>query len=56
MPTQTKEEYDFFNPPLTFKIVKNIKTDGDAKLCPICNARTMYVTGCIVCGKSCIGA
>jgi hypothetical protein len=49
--TQTKEEQDqdFFNPPLTFKVIKLIQIEGDAKYCPTCDANTLYVTGCAVC-------
>jgi hypothetical protein len=46
-----QEEYDFFNPPLTKPIPKEIKSNGYyVYWCSKCNANTVYVNTCSVCG------
>jgi hypothetical protein len=52
LPTETKEDYDFFNPPLTKPVPKEIKTDSSITgvyFCTKCDAYTVYVNTCAIC-------
>jgi hypothetical protein len=45
-----REEYDFFNPPLTKPVPKEIKRNGEnVYWCSKCNAKTVYVNTCAIC-------